>query len=243
MAGKKSIEEIWKELNAPKPQRSGVAGTVLGALPASVKSKPVATSATSSGPAAPAVTALSSAKAPSAAAGAASPAANGAAGAASNGAAAPDTQGLAVPVLGPDDLDGYRAALQRTINCLADPDRSLRRSAANTLHARLFAGDATIPAVSPAQLQSLLAPGPLLRPLVAMLSDSMDRCRAVALSVFLDAVPQLSDVEPLLPELLPALAARFGTLPVQETAEEASARASRPGCMPPPGTAVTDPPS
>ncbi|KXZ49991.1 hypothetical protein GPECTOR_18g147 [Gonium pectorale] len=200
MSSKKSVDEIWKELNAPKskPARQGVAGLSvgLGGLPgvtSIIRTKPAAT---------PAV----------------HPHTN----------AAPQAQERPQPDLSDspysasdvgEDAAAYLATLQRTINCLGDPDRALRRTAATTLQTKLFTGDTSTPKASAAQLQALLC-GPLLRPLVAMLSDSVERCRAVALSVLLDGGRQLSDVAPLLPELVPELSRRFGALPVQEPAEE-----------------------
>lgn len=68
-------------------------------------------------------------------------------------------------------------------------------------------------------LQALLA-GPLLQPLVAMLSDPLERCRLSALQLLLDAGTQLADPGALLPGLLPHLVVRMGHIPVQEPAEE-----------------------
>jgi hypothetical protein len=68
-------------------------------------------------------------------------------------------------------------------------------------------------------LQALLA-GPLLQPLVLLLSDPLERCRLTALQLLLEAAPLLSDAGALLPGLLPQLVQRMGQLPVQEHAEE-----------------------
>lgn len=62
--------------------------------------------------------------------------------------------------------------------------------------------------------------GPLLQPLVAMLSDSIERCRAGAMQLFLDASAVIPDLEPLLPVLLGALVARVGQSPPVEPSEE-----------------------
>ncbi|KAG2454165.1 hypothetical protein HYH02_001200 [Chlamydomonas schloesseri] len=239
---KKSVDEIWKELNAPKKptQRAGVAGLAvgLGGLPGITSIVRTLPSASSMSSTAPAAAASSSSK--------------------------PETDNAA-SVSGPHlaaavpsgDAAAYLATLQRTINCLADPDRGLRRSAASTLQDKLFKGDAATPAATPSQLRALLAepPAPLLRPLVAMMGDSVERCRAVALTVLLDGGKAIVDAavkdkvaEPaavdsaaaaggsggsggavaggvealaaLLPDVVPEMARRFGALPVQEPAEE-----------------------
>ncbi|GLC36173.1 HEAT repeat-containing protein 2 [Pleodorina starrii] len=200
---KKSVDEIWKELNAAKPKpRQGVAGLAVG-----LSGLPGITSVVRTKPSASATAAAAPAPDPPS-------------------ATTDRSQQQSDPLAGPyvasavgPDAAAYLASLQRTINCLADPDRGLRRTAATTLQTKLFTGDASTPKASPAQLQALLC-GPLLRPLVAMLSDSVERCRTVALAVLLDGSRQLSDVSHMLPELVPELARRYGTLPVQEPAEE-----------------------
>ncbi|WIA11175.1 hypothetical protein OEZ85_011306 [Tetradesmus obliquus] len=68
-------------------------------------------------------------------------------------------------------------------------------------------------------MQALLA-GPLLPPLVLLLSDPLERCRLTALQLLLEAAPLLSDPGALLPGLLPQMVVRMGQLPLQEPAEE-----------------------
>lgn len=68
-------------------------------------------------------------------------------------------------------------------------------------------------------LQALLA-GPLLPPLVLLLSDPLERCRLTALQLLLEAAPLLSDPGALLTGLLPQMVVRMGQLPLQEPAEE-----------------------
>ncbi|KAG2432604.1 hypothetical protein HXX76_008944 [Chlamydomonas incerta] len=235
---KKSVDEIWKELNAPKKptQRTGVAGFAvgLGGLPgitSTVRTLPSASSM------------------PTAAQAAAS----------SSAAAARDAASVSGPHLAAAaptaDAVAYLATLQRTINCLADPDRGLRRTAAATLQDKLFKGDVATPAATPTQLRALLAepPAPLLRPLVAMMGDSVERCRTVALAVLLSGGRAIAEADAkdqaaaatsagggaggdgsgmgagaggaealaaLLPDVVPEMARRFGALPVQEPAEE-----------------------
>lgn len=58
--------------------------------------------------------------------------------------------------LSQEAVQQYIATLQRTINCLSDPDRSTRRNAASSLTAKLMRGDAATPKASPAMLQVCL---------------------------------------------------------------------------------------
>ncbi len=62
--------------------------------------------------------------------------------------------------------------------------------------------------------------GPLMLPLVGLLSDPVERCRSSAFNTLANAVAVIPDVAPLLMVLVPALAARMGSLPVQEPSEE-----------------------
>ena len=78
------------------------------------------------------------------------------------------------------------------------------------------------PGVSPDALQAALA-GPLLVPLVRLLADPAESCRERVASLLAAALPRLpgpGGAAPLLPVLVPALAERVGTPPVQEPSEE-----------------------
>lgn len=55
--------------------------------------------------------------------------------------------------LAQEDVQQYVATLQRTINCLSDPDRTTRRNAAGSLSSKLLRGDATTQKATPAMLQ------------------------------------------------------------------------------------------
>lgn len=52
-----------------------------------------------------------------------------------------------------EQVQQYLSTLQRTINCLSDPDRGTRRTAAGSLHTKLVKGDAITQKASPAMLQ------------------------------------------------------------------------------------------
>eukprot|EP00775_Hariotina_reticulata_P004966 gene4966-5207_t len=201
-AYKKSVDEIWKELNARPPPRStttGIPGFGIPGVQTHTRILPKTAQQTEQD-----VPVLSHsqqqqhlklagplvASDPAAAAGVSS-----------------------------EQLQQYVASLQRTINCLADPDRATRKSAVLTLQAKLLKGDAATPKATPSMLQALLS-GPLLQPLAALLADPLERCRLTALQLLLDAVPQIADAAFLLPGLIPQLVARMAVLPVQETSEE-----------------------
>lgn len=52
-----------------------------------------------------------------------------------------------------EQLQQYLSTLQRTLNCLTDPDRSTRRTAVTALHNKLLRGDSSTPKASPQLLQ------------------------------------------------------------------------------------------
>lgn len=86
------------------------------------------------------------------------------------------------------------------------------------LHAALLGP----PGAPPDALAAALA-GPLLVPLVRLLADPAEKCRELAAVFFAAALPRLpapGGAAPLLPTLVPALAERVGTPPVQEPSEE-----------------------
>jgi hypothetical protein len=118
-----------------------------------------------------------------------------------------------------EDIQSYLSTIQRTVNCLSDPDRSTRRQAAQTLNARLFKGDASNPKPSPQLLQGLIC-GPLLHPLITLLSDHVEACRSSSLTTFTQAAESAPDISDACSRLFPGLAQRMGDLPVAEPSEE-----------------------
>ncbi len=137
-----------------------------------------------------------------------------------------------------EQLSAYLAGIQRLVNCLTDPDRSTRRQAATTLQSKLILGDAGSPTPSPALLQATVC-GPLLHPLLGLLSDVAEKCRCVAapgpqtqqrptppcrtcchrlvgVEILCHVLATVPDCSAMLPALLPVLARRMGHLPVVE---------------------------
>jgi hypothetical protein len=228
---KKTVDEIWRELNAgsgvarPGPQqvpKSRTTGVLGFGIPGVSTHTRVLPAKPQPGFAAPA-------------------AADGAGGGSSTTPSHPSqpAQSYDVAAGGGDGLSGdevaaYLATLQRTINCLSDPDRLTRRSAASSLATKLLRGDAATPKASPAMLQvctcvcgrsthsgntahlpgtecsakhenitqhtplgpcappQALLSGPLLAPVSASLTDPVEGCRLAALSLLLEAAPQLT---------------------------------------------------
>eukprot|EP00798_Chlamydomonas_sp_ICE-L_P021005 gene21005-27864_t len=118
-----------------------------------------------------------------------------------------------------EDVNAYMARIQRLVNCLSDPDRGTRRQAATQLQTRLLQGDASAPAPDAALLQALVC-GPLLYPLVNLMQDSIEKCRTVAVEVLTLAAKKVSDLSPVMPALMVELPKLMGHLPVVEPSEE-----------------------
>lgn len=105
----------------------------------------------------------------------------------------------------------------RTAARVDDPSPLLAATQVEKLKAALLSQD-----VPPEALQAALA-GPLLVPLVRLLADPAEGCREHAsafLAATLPRLPAPGGAASLLPVLVPALAERVGTPPVQEPSEE-----------------------
>ncbi|KAF4325053.1 hypothetical protein JM18_000916 [Phytophthora kernoviae] len=124
--------------------------------------------------------------------------------------------------LSPDDETAYNMLsmkMQRDVNCLADPDRSVRRRAADKLH-RTLQNEAS--RVSAPVLRALCTTN-LQRPmLLCAESDTVEKCRERALTSLLllceNGALEPSDVT--LRELVALANARLGKLPYPEPTEE-----------------------
>ena len=94
----------------------------------------------------------------------------------------------------PEAMQAYLSTIQRTINCLSDPDRNTRKQAITTLLNRLTpspspssgipkaGADPSLAPPDAAMLQALVC-GPLLHPVVAMLHDPGEAARSVGWGV------------------------------------------------------------
>jgi hypothetical protein len=217
---KKTVDEIWRELNTrsgarqvPRSATTGVRGFGLPGVTTHTRVLPRSDAALTSG--AP-VANPGTRKVGLAGAGADSggdpPGSAGAAAATYDSAAA--AVGVAT-----EELTSAVASMQRHLNCLSDADRATRRGGLDSLRARLSRGSDGAPPPAPPLLQALLV-GPLMRPLCGLLADPVEGLRLGVLTLLRDAVRQLPAPGALLPGLLPPLVARMGTTPVQEPAEE-----------------------
>ena len=213
---KKSIDDIWKELNAKKPGRSGTMGTVLGGatnmpgvttLTRTIPNVHAGSSGAAPPPSSPmqidettAMEALAARRA-----------------AASSASSHYDPARAGVD---PEELQAFVSTIQRTINCLSDPDRNTRKQAIAALLTKLTDSGGSTVAVSPPMLQALVC-GPLLHPVSAMLHDPGEAARLSAAELMQRAAASVPDFSAALPVLLPEVLRRMGHLPVVEPAEEA----------------------
>lgn len=109
--------------------------------------------------------------------------------------------------------------LQRDVNCLSDPERSVRRRAVDKLSRALQAEAAT----AAPQVLAKLAADTLQRALLATAAeDSVEKCRekALALLLFLVEKRALARTAEVLAALVTLVAHRLGKLPFPEHTEE-----------------------
>ncbi|KAG7393600.1 HEAT repeat-containing protein 2 [Phytophthora pseudosyringae] len=124
--------------------------------------------------------------------------------------------------LSPEDESAFNMLamkMQRDVNCLSDPDRSVRRRAADKLN-RALQNEA--PRVSAAVLRALCVSS-LQRPLLQCAeSDAVEKCRERALTslLFLCERGALEPSDTTLKELVALANARLGKLPYLEPTEE-----------------------
>jgi hypothetical protein len=94
----------------------------------------------------------------------------------------------------------FVSTIQRTINCLSDPDRNTRKQAIAILLSKLSktggsgsgCGGGYDDAVSPAMLQALIC-GPLLHPVSAVLHDPGEAARLSAAELLQRAAASVPD--------------------------------------------------
>ena len=129
----------------------------------------------------------------------------------------------------PGAFQAYLSTIQRTINCLSDPDRNTRKQAITKLLGSLTPASTEAPAATAdpscppppdaAMLQALIC-GPLLHPVTSMLHDPGEAARLGAVEILQRTLGGVADLSASLPALMPELVRRMGHLPVIEPAEE-----------------------
>lgn len=132
-APKKSVDEIWKELNArtvpPRSRTTGITGFGIPGVQTHTRIVAKDHPSVSQQHVAGDISVSRDVPKPS---------------------VAYDPAAAGVPQ---EQLQQYISTLQRTLNCLTDPDRSIRREAVTSLHSKLLRGDAVTPKASPEMLQ------------------------------------------------------------------------------------------
>lgn len=140
---KKSVDEIWKELNAqtrakavPRSTSTGIPGFGIPGVQTHTRVLPSRPQQQASGTINPLSKQLTASEQP-----------------AQQQQIQAAQYDPAAAGLTQEQVQQYVATLQRTINCLSDPDRGTRRMAAGSLYSKLLKGDATTQKASPAMLQ------------------------------------------------------------------------------------------
>lgn len=181
--GKKNIDEIWKALNGPQQGRPGTIGTCLGGstnLPGvttttrilpranAVNTEPVLRAHAPHAAVHGSGTSTSSAQETARAEPGIAAAASSVPGVHHALARVPMPDDIAIAAearrhasrydpckagVPPEQLAAYVATIQRTINCLSDPDRTTRKQAAASLLKKLTCGDSVSPVPEPPLLQ------------------------------------------------------------------------------------------
>ena len=119
-----------------------------------------------------------------------------------------------------DAAEQFVKAVQRDLNCLADPDRSTRKRAVEKLSRVLVDGtDKTLPSPSQDVLDAVYV-GHLLKPLLRLMNDEVERCRETAVAVVTACNAKVTNVAATLPYVVPAVEGRLAGNEPAETTEE-----------------------
>lgn len=106
--------------------------------------------------------------------------------------------------------------LQRDINCLSDENKTTRRRALEKLQRETTHKK---PTYHSDIIHGLLNNG-LLKPLLKMFSDPMERCRDLAITIVSECMSMVSEPAHFLPLIIPVIVTRFGTPEISEPSEE-----------------------
>lgn len=126
------------------------------------------------------------------------------------------------PAMTPEQQAQYTALamkLQRDVNCVSDPERSVRRRALDKLQRTLSAEAPTTP---PAVLATLFRTNLKDALLACAGQDAVEKCREKALTLVLLFTTQraVELSQPMLRDIVALLSARIGKLPYPEPTEE-----------------------
>ncbi|XP_064394922.1 dynein axonemal assembly factor 5-like [Halichondria panicea] len=115
----------------------------------------------------------------------------------------------------PQNISEITQTLQRDVNCLGDENRNTRKRALERLKKETIGRN---PGYDPPQLQGVC--GFLIKPLLRVFSDPVEKCRELSISLLADFCAQVEDMPTILPLLLPVAVARLGRLEITEPSEE-----------------------
>uniref|UniRef100_A0A0G4GBI7 Dynein axonemal assembly factor 5 TPR repeats domain-containing protein n=1 Tax=Chromera velia CCMP2878 TaxID=1169474 RepID=A0A0G4GBI7_9ALVE len=117
----------------------------------------------------------------------------------------------------------YAQRLKRDLNCLLEQDRNVRRKALIQLNRNYFGSEKQVQEANAKQLFIEQFHKHLLR----LYSDGVEQCREISLDITdrFCQVLSTSELEAVIPSLVPALLSRFDQLPFKETAEELRVKA------------------
>mmetsp|Transcript_34327 Transcript_34327/g.103531 ORF Transcript_34327/g.103531 Transcript_34327/m.103531 type:complete len:520 (+) Transcript_34327:219-1778(+) len=133
-----------------------------------------------------------------------------------------DPAGADAPAPAPDGatIDAVAAAadevlqsIRRDINCLSDSSKMARKRAINTIRSNTL--DASLEVGT---LQLVL--DAVLKPLLKLFTDKVEKIRELALELLIDFVKAVDTVAPSLPYLIPAVESRMGQNDLEESSEE-----------------------
>ncbi|XP_077979793.1 dynein axonemal assembly factor 5-like [Glandiceps talaboti] len=105
--------------------------------------------------------------------------------------------------------------IARQINCLSDDNRTTRRRAVDGIRKAILGKQ---PPVEKDVLQEVL--NHIVKSILKSFSDPVEKCRELSITFISDCIPQINNIEDILPYLMPTLVQRLGGKEIVENAEE-----------------------
>lgn len=112
-----------------------------------------------------------------------------------------------------EEEESKNLSFTRYLNSLNDPNRATRKRGLDGMKKELFA-----PGISKENMKSLYKDAQMA--LIRILHDPVEKCRELAVGIVSQYFEATSDVELLLPALVPCLVQRLGQQDIVETSEE-----------------------
>ena len=114
-----------------------------------------------------------------------------------------------------EGADAILHSIARHVNCLNEENRNTKKRAIEGIKKEVLG---KTPKVDEATLQDVLSV--LIKPLLKLVSDPVEKCRELSITVIADCIDRVSKPEEFLSYIIPVLVQRLGQQEITEPSEE-----------------------